>query len=442
MCSGLSKLNSTLSQRELSRYIGFAVFFLSLVTYLSYFSIKYGLNVPPWPIGDEPSYDSIGWELSQGNGFSEDLNDPEFRLPYERAARENPGLPSLPHSKSGPTTVRPPLFPIVIATTDLLFGRQFWAVRIVNTLAIAATCGLISSALFQLAGILPALLGAFLFVMIDFHSRLYARAIMSEAIACLFVALLVLALFKFANTQQKRWVMMTAIMLGLTILSRNIFVLWIPGLAILLFQLQRTNLRAAISSVLLFVGVTMLIVSPWMIRNCVVLKSFNPTGTQGITQLSAGYSEMAWRHQGVWQNLDDVHFFDAVTTNDMTTIEKELARASYSRQKAVDWISHNPLKAIALAPLKIFHEFRPYTGSDTVVYFLAVFGLFSTRKKMEGKILSGLLVINMFAVAATWSVSGRFLVPLLFVIHVAAAIGLWGIIIWIQQVLQDGRGFV
>lgn len=442
MCSGLSKLNSTLSQHRLARYVGLAVFFLSLVIYLGYFSIKFGLNVPPWSIGDEPSYDSIGWELSQGNGFSEDMNDPEFRIPYERAARENRAFPSLPHPKSGPTTVRPPLFPIIIATTDLLFGRQFWAVRIVNTLAIAATCGLVTYALFQLAGIFPALWGAFLFVVIDFHTRLYARAIMSEAIACLFIALLVLALFKFANTQKKRWVVLAALAFGLTILSRNIFVLWIPGLAILLFLLQRTNLRAAIASVSLFVGVTILIVSPWMVRNCVVLKSFKPTGTQGITQLSAGYSDIAWKHQGVWQNLDNDHFFDVVITDDMPTLEKELAKASYSRKKAVDWILQNRLKAIALAPLKIFHEFRPYTGSDAVVYFLAVFGLFSMRKRVEGKILSGLLVINMFAVAATWSVSGRFLVPLLFVIHLAAAMGMWTIIIWIQQILQNDREFV
>lgn len=443
MYDPLSSLNSQLSRHRLSRYIGVVLFFLSLFTYLGYVSTRFGLDNPPWSVGDEPSYDSIGWELSQGNGFSEQMNDPEFRAPYEQAARRNSEFPALSKFPNGPTTIRAPLFPIVIAATDLLFGRQFWAVRLLNILAVSAICGLVASTLYRLAGVIPALMGAFLFVVVDFHTRLYARAIMSEAIAGLLVAVMVLALFKFANTFRKRWLVVAALMFGLSILSRNIFVLWLPGMLLLLFWLQRKKPRDAFLSLLLFTVVTIFVASPWMIRNCIALGSFKPMGTQGLTQLAAGYSEIAWEHQGVWQNLDQYDFFDSVTRTEMTTLEKELAKAAYSREMAFQWILHHPLQALALIPLKIYHEFRPYTWSDAIIYLLAVFGLFSLKKTVEGKILIGLVLINMFAVAVTWSVSGRFLIPLLFVFHVAAAFGMWHLLLLLQQVIfpshQDPR---
>ncbi len=428
-CSGLSKLNSELSRHRLARYLTLAVFSLSFVTYLGYSAIKFGLNVPPWAIGDEPSYDSIGWELSRGNGFAENFRDPKFRFPYEQAARKDPAFPRLPDPPGGPTTIRPPLFPVLIAATDLLFGRQFWAVRLANIFAVSATCGLLSYALFQLAGLFPALIGAFLYVVVDFHTRLYARAIMSEAIASLFIAIVVLALFNYVGSQKKHWLVTAALAFGFAVLSRNIFFLWLPGMAILLFFLLQAKLRVAIRSVLLFLSLTLLVVSPWMVRNCLVLKSFKPMGTQGMSQLAAGYSEIAWKHQGVWQNLDRYNFFDAAITDEMTSLEKELAKANYSRRKAFEWVQRNPLRAIALVPLKIYHEYRPHTKSDAVIFLLALCGLFTMRKSVEGKILLGFLLINMFAVAVTWSVSGRFLVPLIFVIHLAAAMGGWAILL-------------
>lgn len=433
MCSRISRLNNVLSQHKWAKHTGIAIFILSFFTYLSHFTLKYGLNVPPSTTGDETSYDSIGWELSHGNGFSRNFNNPVFRIPYEQTAANNPMLQPLPHQKSGPTTVRPPLFPLLIAATDYILGRQFWAVRVINTLAIAATCGLVVHALLHLAGVLPAFTGAFLFVVIDFHTRLYARAVLSEAITCFLVALFVLALFKVAETQQKRWIIAAAISYALAILARNIMVLWSPGLMLLVYLLLRKNRRNAIFSGFLFIGTVLLTMAPWMIRNCVVLHSFMPMGTQGLTQLPAGYSDIAWEHQGVWQNLDSRDFFKGVVTEQMTTLESELARAKFSRKKTVDWISHNKIRAIGLAPLKVFHEFRPYTWSETVIFLLTITGLLSLKNRQEGKILLGILFINLFAVAITWSVSGRFLTPLLFVFHVAAAMGAWKIVIWITE---------
>ncbi|HUG20686.1 MAG TPA: hypothetical protein VMM56_16980, partial [Planctomycetaceae bacterium] len=46
----------------------------------------------------------------------------------------------------------------------------------------------------------------------------------------------------------------------------------------------------------------------------------------------------------------------------------------------------------------------------------------------EGKLLLAVVLANALAVGATWSVEGRFLVPMLFVQHVMAAFGGWWIV--------------
>ena len=93
------------------------------------------------------------------------------------------------------------------------------------------------------------------------------------------------------------------------------------------------------------------------------------------------------------------------------------------------WILHNPAKALALAPLKVYQEFRPRSPSELMVFGFALVGLTLLIKRTEGWVFAGLLLMNVVAVAATWSVEGRFLVPLLFVFHVLAAVGLWSTLV-------------
>ncbi|MFG0334667.1 MAG: hypothetical protein ACF8TS_15025, partial [Maioricimonas sp. JB049] len=181
-------------------WIGPSFVALSLVALLVHFAAKYGLDVPPSATGDEPSYDSIGWELSQGRGYRIDYSNERFLEPYLAASRSaDPPLP-VPEGRSGRTALRPPLFPLVIAGTDLLFGRQFWSVRVVNCVAMAATCGLIAHFACRHAGLIPAIAMAFGFLVLDVRTRLYARAILTEALAGLLVAGMTAALLRYRRT--------------------------------------------------------------------------------------------------------------------------------------------------------------------------------------------------------------------------------------------------
>jgi hypothetical protein len=169
----------------------------------------------------------------------------------------------------------------------------------------------------------------------------------------------------------------------------------------------------------------LLVLLPWMVRNCVALRAFMPLGVQGMNELSAGYGDEAFEHQGVWFNTSFSGFFDEVEHAGMSSLQLERAQARYSGGRAFRWIAQNPGKVLLLATMKLYHEFRPRSASEWFVLVFALVGLPFVVRQPGGWIVPALVVTCAYTVAVTWSVGGRFLVPLLFVFHVLAAVGVW-----------------
>ncbi|VAX40525.1 hypothetical protein MNBD_PLANCTO02-1136, partial [hydrothermal vent metagenome] len=234
MSSSLAQLNNKISALPFMRFIGLFFFILSLSVYLGHYAYQYGLNIPPSTSGDETDYDSIGWELSHGRGYATNVNDMEFRQPYLRATQEtkiNPERFLLDRSEGSTNVVRPPLFPLLISVTNLFFGRQHWAIRTMNAIAISATCGLLVQFVYRNAGAIPAMLALFLYVCVDIRSRLYGRAILTEAFSVLLITLLTLSIIQLSRTERIRWTLAAGVLMGLAILTRSMFVLWVPGVS-------------------------------------------------------------------------------------------------------------------------------------------------------------------------------------------------------------------
>lgn len=421
-------LRELILARQWKQQTGLLVFAGTALLFVSWVSWRFGLNHPPATSGDEPSYDSMAWELSSGGGFATDYRKPDFRELYDRAAQTNPDLYTLPKTTAGTIAYRPPLYSVVMAATNLLLGRQLWGIRLIDILAMSATAGLLAHYLRRNFGLHTSLAGVVLFVAVDTRTRLYARAILTEALACLLLTLLTLTLLRLAKTYRTRDVILAGFLAGLSVLTRSVVILWLPGLAVLLYVIFRRAhdlpLRRALSSVALFSAVTVGVISPWAVRNTMVLGSFKPMGTQGLMELSAGYSDVAWEHRGVWQNLGQHGFFEDVTTRELTELEREVATAEFSRSRAMTWIRGNLWKLPVLAAMKLYHEFRPYTAPEAFILIMAVLGAIVHFPTRDGKILLAMILINASAIAVTWSVLGRFLVPQLFIIHVFSAIGL------------------
>lgn len=419
---------------ECPRRCGAVAFLLTVSVLLTHYSVKYGLNTPPATGGDEWSYDIIGWNLAQGSGFAEGGGDESFYRPYELAGAFDAA--STAHAlDSAPELVayRPPLFPMSLAVLNTISGRQFWAVRVMNVLAIGGTCGLLVWYLAKTQGRAAAMIGFIMFLAVDTRTRLYGRAILTEATATFLTTAVTLLLIQFSSRMQVRTVLFMGFAAGLLVLDRTVFVLWLPGLVVMVCLLAiRTSMRkpgetlrqhwqSAVVMAGCFLGITIAVVLPWAARNVSVLNAMMPLGTQGMSQLPAGFSDHAVDRKGVWDLVPTIRLKKLVANDSMTRLERDVARAQLGRAEAVDWIQHNPGQSIQLAGMKVWQEYYPRARTEWLIGLSAVAGVLLTIRQRDTRLFLALHAVSCMAIACTWSVEGRFVVPLMFSIHVFAA---------------------
>lgn len=418
-----------------------------------------GLNAPPPIGGDAVSYDALGWELARGGGFSLNLGDPEFLKPYSDVDPATAERLAATTSR-GPIASRPPLLPLVMAGLNRVLGRQFWGIRLVNIFALGTVAALLVWTVCRLAGPIPALIGVVQFLIVDPRVRIASREILTEALACLLIALLTMALVRLVERPRLGTAVLAGALFGLAILLRTMFVLWLPVLVLTVWLAPRIRLSAmsgdaarqepcspglarqeprssaarptaqrtiALGALLLagFIFAATIVFAPWGVRNCRVLGRPMPLGTQGMMELSAGHSAEAFARWGMWHNLEESGFFATVDRPNQTALERELARADYSWQQTTAWWQKHLLQVILLPAMKVFQEFRPHMSGDLYVLAFALLGLAVVRGTPEGRIWNAILLATALGVAVTWSVAGRFVFPTVYVLHCAAAIGVW-----------------
>ncbi|MCA9060826.1 MAG: hypothetical protein KDA85_20075, partial [Planctomycetaceae bacterium] len=78
---------------------------------------------------------------------------------------------------------------------------------------------------------------------------------------------------------------------------------------------------------------------------------------------------------------------------------------------------------ILLGGLKIVQEYRPRSLPATLILLAAMIGAQRSWRQPDTQVCLMLHAANMVGIALTWSVEGRFVVPLLFSIHILAARG-------------------
>lgn len=388
----------------------------SFAFFVAYMQLKGVLNAPPAPGGDAVDYELIANNLAADRGFTRD------------------GVI--------PAVDRPPLYPWLLSLA-MRSGLPFVVIRIGQCVVLALVAGAVAFTLCRGMGVGPVVMVPFL-LLADPRVRTMGAEILTEALACGLVSLLWIILAAWFRRPDGGKVVSAGIVLGLTILCRTMMAAWIPVLALALcfeksfspLSLNEKSMGRAGRAALLIVA-TLLVIAPWGYRNLSVLGEFRPLGTQGEEQLSAAWSDEAFARRGMWFNLDEFHFFERVSHD----TEKPLAirRAHLSQQAARSWVMQHPFKALLLPPLRVIQEFRPHGPGDLFVLAFAVFGLVLVWPTPEGRAARVILLAQTFAIAMTWSVAGRFLYPLLGILHYLAAVGLWGAYVTLIRDRQSSR---
>jgi 4-amino-4-deoxy-L-arabinose transferase-like glycosyltransferase len=328
---------------------------------------------------------------------------------------------------------RPPLFPMSLAALNTINGRQFWAVRVMNVLATAGTCGLLVWYLAKTQGRAATMIAFIMFLAVDTRTRLYGRAILTEATATFLTTIVTLLLLQLSSRMQIKTVLALGFVAGLLVLDRTVFVLWLPGIVVMIFLLTirtsmqkpgetlRHHCRRAVAVAGCFLAMTILVVSPWAVRNVNVLDAMMPLGTQGMTQLPAGFSDHAVDRNGVWDMVPTNRLRKLVANDSRTRLEQDVARARLGRAESFDWIQNNFGRSIQLAGMKMWQEYRPRVRTEWLIGLSAAAGVLLTIRRPDTRLFLALHAVNCVAIGCTWSVEGRFVVPLMFSIHVLAA---------------------
>jgi 4-amino-4-deoxy-L-arabinose transferase-like glycosyltransferase len=390
------------------RLVFAAIFLASFGIYVMRASVSGALREPP-ETGDGHDYDAIAFNVWQGRGFGYQWSDEAWRKPYEGIPRYRLLLTRT--SDFYPTTYRPPAMPYLLSVVYALAGRNFTAWRVVNCAitAGAVTIAAIISAHF--AGIPAALIAAGILLQSRELTR-YSGMFMTEPLATLMLALLT---WTFVRNAKDGWTVRRAVIsgvaMGALLAARTIFILTMPILAILPGKDLSFGSRLAWKTKAVCLVVAIGVISPWWIRNIVVLDAFMPLGTQGGINLPMGFGPRALRHQGIWaSNPGDGWPEIAALKLDIVTSEVMLAK--HRQRLTLTWMMENPAQVLYLMRLHVTQELKP--GRDFYSRWLmpaAAIAAVILWKFPAAWVLVLIVCANILSIAMTYSAGGRFMVP-------------------------------
>ena len=393
---------------------------------------------PPLPIGDGPDYESIGYSLSVGKGFAFAWDDPEWKAPYlaDAASLEYNQLHR--EASAGPTTLRPPLLPVVISMVFRIAGRTpnaFAIVRCISGSAIALSGALAVMLAFQLANKfavsrwVPHLAATItlLLAFLDQNTRTYAIDFLTEPLAMLLTTIFLFVALSLddARLPMIKIVVLSALM-ALMIVTRSMVVFWLPLVTLVLLISLRSKQK---SQSLLFFILVVLFLSPWWIRNCRQLESFMPMGAQGAASILGGYSDEALADGGNWHPDAELRLKQRLNeipaSKEWTQMELEKQTSSAATRETKNWLRQHYRDMPYLIALRLKSHWNPYVGKSLLWRLGMILGAVTllTYRRRESYWMLGLPIVSSLTVMCLYETGGRFLVPLYGLLYALAGIG-------------------
>jgi hypothetical protein len=276
---------------------------------------------------------------------------------------------------------------------------------------------------------------ALMFLSATYLSYVVYWSMMTETLAILLLALFVWNLSRLAAAPRMRAAIACGIFMGLMVLARNFFVLWLPLVTILAAWLvMRAGVPRSralkLAGTLLAVAIALQV--PWWIRNCRVLGAFMPLGTEGGVSLYAGYSDGALRHQH-WWNATRMEMRTAfINEIGHPCPEDDVALARCEAKGTLLWIAHHPRQVPGLVWKRVATTLdSAYEAGRYATVFVAAlaapFVVWRRRAFIDvptAIVFAAMIAFDLLTISMTWAAGWRFLVPVEPMIAAAAALAL------------------
>jgi 4-amino-4-deoxy-L-arabinose transferase-like glycosyltransferase len=280
------------------------------------------LLTPALPASDFAWYDEVATEIVTGHSYSVEGNPTAFRVPG---------------------------YPVFLAGIYTVFGQSLFFARLANVLLGTLTVYLVyllgRKTFSERVGLLASAIVAFTPSLI-----LYSGLLASENLV---IPLLLSSLLFYLEALQKHktlYVWLSGLTLGLAVLTRPAVLLlpvfWLTYMFIKTHRMGKVLIHALVFGITIAACIV-----PWTVRNYRVFDRFIPLATDGGVNLLVSFNE-----KSVGRFVPGVHAHIVERGRQEGWDEQQLEQAML--EEALDFVRRRPMRALALAPLKVFHLFR------------------------------------------------------------------------------------
>jgi 4-amino-4-deoxy-L-arabinose transferase-like glycosyltransferase len=360
------------------------------------------LSAPP--VNDLLWNDAVAWNLAQGNGFT-----------------ASQGVPLVPG------VLRTPGYPAFLAVVYYLFGHSYTAAFVFQALVDALSAVLITLIGLRLMSPGVALTGGILYATYPYSA--FFCGVLSQDILLTLTVLVVLYLTARVDPARPRlsqW-LLVGLAIGAAALVKSFMILLalVPALLVLLVV---SGVRRRIAA-LAMVGIgAALMVSPWVVRNYVVFRSFPPLAVGGTgSNLRLILVELEGGEQALINQLTPPRFDPAVSSRYLDEFvdgaaliarERDLFRQSYpeiiKRWPRYLLVSLGHIPRLWLTKHTIGHGSTTATiafGLSLLYLIPAIVGIFLARSRWRQLLpaLGGIIVVTL--IYAPYTAEARYTLP-------------------------------
>ncbi|MEM7129635.1 MAG: glycosyltransferase family 39 protein [Chloroflexota bacterium] len=346
-----------------------------------------------------------------------------------------------------PELTVPPFYPFFLATTFSLFGSSLLVGRLVQAVLATVTCILVywlaTKEFGGATGLGTLLLFAFYPATLVWHGFY-----LTETLYTLFIVILFLTLFNFAQKPTRLHALLTGIVFGLTLLVREIL-LFFPAVFVLVLIASKTKWQHLLTLTSLFLLGTVIVLAPWLWRNYQATGAIVYTSRVAYLQhvitgtgyLSSRYKKAIGGQLEVTPEQEEFNRrFGSLSENLSPTFIIEHPRLFVQRmwnRFAEYWFHPNGLYGLPDSPI-----FRwPYRAGHVLLVLVAAVGgayeLYYRRRPLALAMLATLLCLTVLNLT-TYGPNPRYNLPFLPFVFMFSASGLWHL--W--QQLRNGKPFI
>jgi len=356
------------------------IFFFALVIRIG-FILTLDNTVDVW--GDW--WDELGWKIATGQGYW--INNPYFtdgKLFY---------------------SWRAPGFPLLLAGIYKIFGHNYLAAKICLAILSSFSCLLLFAITSLLAG--DKKIGTWAaFIYAIYPSSIFWTGYLAPVTLEIFILLSVVLLLLKAEQKNYFWFMLAGIFTGLGVLTRSIFILL---LLVVLIWMTIKNRKIFLSYFIIYTTAVTITISPWVIRNYLIHKTFVLTSTEGgIVCYIANNEKSIYQPSGYWDPTGRYEEHIMKEIKGLSEVETD----RYFYRAAFRFIKDNPRIYWKLVKDRFFrfwkvvpHTFSGPGGSyksyhikiallsNLPIFILAAIGFLLSLKKWNNFLLFYLIII-------------------------------------------------